>query len=114
MQSILTSLMSFSFSVVAASSYSGARALQWPHHGAKTVQVPQISICISQNTCGRCDVIHSARTMSLLLMYSSKSSFLSCVTSDADATAAAASSEKTAFLKEGIFVKVPGRREIVS
>lgn len=35
-QSILASLMSFSFSVVAASSYSGARALQWPHQGAKT------------------------------------------------------------------------------
>lgn len=28
--------MFFSFRVVAASSYSGARALQWPHQGAKT------------------------------------------------------------------------------
>lgn len=38
-QSTLMSLMSFSFRVVAASSYSGARALQWPHHGAKTEPV---------------------------------------------------------------------------
>lgn len=36
MQSTLASLMFFSFSWVAASSYSGASALQWPHHGAKT------------------------------------------------------------------------------
>lgn len=36
MQSTLASAMSFSFSVVAASSYSGASALQCPHHGAKT------------------------------------------------------------------------------
>jgi len=35
-QSILASAMSLSFKVVAASSYSGARALQWPHQGAKT------------------------------------------------------------------------------
>src|ERR1700733_128253 len=34
-QSTLTRGIFFSFSVVAASSYSGARALQWPHHGAK-------------------------------------------------------------------------------
>ena len=37
MQSILATLMFFSLRVVAASSYSGARALQWPHHGAKTI-----------------------------------------------------------------------------
>lgn len=37
MQSTLASGMSLSLSVVAASSYSGASALQWPHHGAKTV-----------------------------------------------------------------------------
>lgn len=30
--------MFFSLREVAASSYSGARALQWPHHGAKTVK----------------------------------------------------------------------------
>lgn len=36
MQSTLASLMFFSLREVAASSYSGARALQWPHHGAKT------------------------------------------------------------------------------
>lgn len=28
--------MSLSLRAVAASSYSGSRALQWPHHGAKT------------------------------------------------------------------------------
>lgn len=48
--------------------------------------------------------IHSARTMSLALIYSSKESFLSCVTSDAEASAAAARRLKTAFLKEGIVV----------
>jgi hypothetical protein len=49
-QSTLIREMSFSFNVVAASSYSGARALQWPHQGAKTVfrtkcqRLPQIMI----------------------------------------------------------------------
>ena len=36
--------MSFSFSVVAAVSYSGASALQWPHHGAKTVVVSVVHL----------------------------------------------------------------------
>lgn len=31
--------IAFSFKVVAASSYSGARALQCPHHGAKTAHI---------------------------------------------------------------------------
>jgi hypothetical protein len=35
--------MSFSLREVAASSYSGARALQWPHQGAKTARRHQVS-----------------------------------------------------------------------
>lgn len=42
--------MSFSFSEVAASSYSGARALQWPHQGAKTAEA--ISYLVRCNACG--------------------------------------------------------------
>jgi len=62
---------------VAASSYSGASALQWPHQGAK----------------------NSARTISWLLTKSVKVSFLRSWTSDADARAAAPTSPRAAFLK---------------
>lgn len=113
MQSILASLMFFSFRDVAASSYSGARALQCPlrdrsvsschgkpgrlvmphqsathHHGAKTASHKLESAHVyAFDSSGN---LHSARTRSFDLMKSSKVSFFSCVTSEAVAKAAAA------------------------
>lgn len=104
-QSTLMSLMSFSFRVVAASSYSGARALQWPHHGAKTKPVPSAAGNVVGVQWGN---VHSARTISFSLTNSSKVSFFSWVTSEAEATAAAASRPQAIFLTEGIVVCVYG------
>lgn len=50
--------------------------------------------------------LHSARTMSFSLMKVSNESFLSCVTSDAAVTEAAASRPKAIFLKEGIVIPI--------
>lgn len=99
-QSTLMSLMSFSFRVVAASSYSGARALQWPHHGAKTETV--FVSCRTNTMSVQGNNVHSARTISFSLTNSSKVSFFSWVTSEAVATAAAASRPQAIFLTEGI------------
>lgn len=52
----------------------------------------------------QCDNVHSARTISFSLTNSSKVSFFSWVTSEAVATAAAASRPQAIFLTEGIVV----------
>lgn len=104
MQSTLTSLMSFSFNVVAASSYSGARALQWPHQGAKTGG-RRVSRVVAKHSMGSYLVdLHSARTRPFSVTKAANSSFLSWITSEAasaaDATAAAASKPRAMFRAE--------------
>lgn len=63
-------------------------------------------VLMAMRTLEAFDFLHSARTMSFSLMKVSKESFFSCVTSDADATDAAASRPKAIFLKEGMVISI--------